>query len=448
MVLALVFMSASCAPKASQGPVRDLLDLPQNLAAYLDSTTANQPIFSPQVRQQQAAAYLKNHFAPWERSKPLHSKKGLFWGFAKYQARLTYGENYRPHPSWWVYKLAQLADPGDYPNRLVPAITTQHTSMRVLPTIEPIFSDPTKPGEGFPFDYNQNSLVWAGTPLFVVQASANGAWLLCESRFAGGWIPSRDVAMVDQAFMDQYKSGSLLAITVENVPLQEKSGQFLVQARLGMILPLLKSGNEHTVLMPVRDLDGRALLVRSQLPARAGAPFPLIATQGNIAALGNRMLGQPYGWGGLLERRDCSSTLMDLFTPFGIYLPRNSRSQAQVGEVVDVSGSSSAKKKALLLSMEPLTTLVGKRGHIMLYVGSRNNEPLIYHTIWGIRTTSNEPLPGRRIIGLTAITTLEPGRELPDLAPGSLLLESISSFSRLAPLSPARETTGKLETSP
>ncbi len=436
MVLALALLSISCAPRTSQGPVRDLLDLPQNLAAYLDQKTAHQPIFSPLVRQQQANVYLKNYFAPWDQTKPSHSKEDLFWGFAKYQTRLTYGENYRPRGPWWVNKLALLADPGDYPNRLVPAIATQHSSMRVLPTIEPIFSDPTKPGEGFPFDYNQNTLVWAGTPLFVVQASASGAWLLCESSFAGGWIPSRDVALVDRAFMDQYRSGSFLAITVDDTPLLDGSGQFLAQARLGMILPLQPSKREHNVLLPVRDMHGHAHLARSQLPPRAGTLFPLVATPNNIATLGNQMLGQPYGWGGLFEHRDCSSTLMDLFAPFGIALPRNSRGQAQVGEVVDVSGLDSTEKKALLLSLEPLTTLVGKRGHIMLYAGNHNGEPLIYHTIWGIRTTNKTPLPGRRIIGLTAITTLEPGRELPDLAPGSLLLKSISSFSRLARPSP------------
>ncbi|MBU1612056.1 MAG: SH3 domain-containing protein [Proteobacteria bacterium] len=433
-VVATLLLSA-CATR-SQGPLRDLSELPQDLSVYLDPASSRAPIFTADQRQELAVGFLASHFSPWHRSAPSNSRDDLFWGFTKYQNRSPYGENYLPRDPRWINSLALNADPGDYPNQLAPAIATAHTSMRVLPSAEPLFDDPTQPGEGFPFDYNQNSLVWAGTPLFVVQTSADGAWLLCESRFAGGWIPSRDVGLVDDAFMTEFSTGPFLALTHEDIPIKDQTGLFLFQGRIGMLLPLRTTpdnGENRTVLVPVRNLDGHAQLLTAELPETAGAHFPLVPSPYNIAALGNRMMGQPYGWGGLYEHRDCSSTLMDLFAPFGIKLPRNSRSQAQAGQVMDVSKLSPEEKKTRLLTLPPLTTLVGKRGHIMLYAGQSNGEPLIYHTVWGVRTTDTGPLPGRKIIGATVITTLEPGKELRNLAPGALLVNTISTFTTLVP---------------
>lgn len=427
-LLILALALTACAPKTQPGPVLDLLTLPQDLGAYLDPDTAHEPLFDNAQRRAMAERYLAKHFSPWDNAVPSYAKKDLFWGFARYESSTTWGENLQPRGPWWVHGLASLADPGDYPNRLRPAIATTHTDMRVLPTDEPIFADPTQPGEGFPFDYNQNSLVWAGTPLFVVQASADGAWLLCETRFAGGWIRAEDVAYVDDAFMREYRTGPHAAIIGERRPVIDQGGVFRFQARLGMLLPLRGEGE---VLVPVRGLSGEARLVRAALEDGTGVLFPLVVTRANIAALGNRMMGRPYGWGGLYRQRDCSATLMDLFAPFGMALPRNSKAQARAGEVVEVSALSPQEKKAKLLTMAPLTTLVGKRGHIMLYAGSFRGQPLIYHTMWGIRTTAKGPLPGRKIVGATVVTTLEPGRELRTLAPGSLLVNTISTFTSL-----------------
>lgn len=48
-------------------------------------------------------------------------------------------------------------------------------------------------------------------------------------------------------------------------------------------------------------------------------PIPLTARA--AAEIGNRMMGQPYGWGGYLFNRDCSLAMRDLFVPFGVWLP-------------------------------------------------------------------------------------------------------------------------------
>ena len=50
--------------------------------------------------------------------------------------------------------------------------------------------------------------------------------------------------------------------------------------------------------------------------------MPIAMTPANFARLGNQILGQHYGWGGMLGLRDCSAMTRDLMTPFGIWLPR------------------------------------------------------------------------------------------------------------------------------
>ena len=77
-------------------------------------------------------------------------------------------------------------------------ITVRNTSMRALPSADPFFYDFRKAGEGYPFDYNQSSAVWAGTPLFLSHISQDGQFLAAESPYACGWIDSRDIAYVDE----------------------------------------------------------------------------------------------------------------------------------------------------------------------------------------------------------------------------------------------------------
>jgi hypothetical protein len=79
----------------------------------------------------------------------------------------------------------------------------------------------------------------------------------------------------------------------------------------------------------------------------------------------------------------------------------------------------------------PFLTLVRKPGHIMLYIGSKDGEPVVLQTIWGLKTR-HRGIEGRRIIGRTVISTLEPGADLPNLArPDGVLLHTVRSINTL-----------------
>jgi len=322
----------------------------------------------------------------------------------------------------------------------------------VLPTNRPGFLKPGLPGEGYPFDYWQNSGLLAGMPVLATHLSADGAWVLVEGRVAAGWVPTRDIAFVDEAFRAQWEGLPLAAVTREGAGVsasfadEAAPAAFLFSGRIGTLLPLLDYGLNSgapgspegeaglTLLAPAREASGRAASLAVRMRPGEAAALPLPLTPRNYARLANQLMGQPYGWGGYLENRDCSALLLDLYAPFGIFLPRNSRQQSRQGEWLPFNGLSPEAKEALLLEKgAPLLTLIHKPGHIMLYLGQKDGRAVILHDIWGLRTKSEQGTEGRFVVGRVAITTLTPGAELPDVQRAGLLLPTFDGMTLVAP---------------
>jgi hypothetical protein len=116
--------------------------------------------------------------------------------------------------------------------------------------------------------------------------------------------------------------------------------------------------------------------------------------------------------------------LRDFFLPFGIWLPRTSGEQiASLPRRLELAQLAPHSKEELIRRTGlPFLTLLYKPGHIMLYVGvDREGRPLVFHNAWSIRVKEGSG-ERKQIIGASAITTLEPGKEL-GLVPGGSLLE-------------------------
>jgi len=313
----------------------------------------------------------------------------------------------------------------------------------------------------------------------VTHLSADGAWALVEARNAGGWVRVADIAYVDDVFMFRWASLPLLAVTREHTPVSTQvmgqtakqivgqttqqnngqsigqnndqnngqnnglnvgqnsggSGTFLFHGRIGTVLPLVSEDESgYTALAPARGAGGLAETVTVRISKGAAAAMPLAPTPRNLGRLADQTLGQPYGWGGYFDNRDCSALMLDLLAPLGIFLPRNSSQQAKSGEYVSFEGLTGPQKEALVLARGvPLLTLLYKRGHIMLYLGQHQGRAVMLHAIWGLKTLDESKVEGRVVIGRTVVTTLEPGRELPDVARAGTLLELMSGMTLLAP---------------
>ncbi|MBG0776912.1 MAG: SH3 domain-containing protein [Desulfovibrionaceae bacterium] len=456
----------AAAPAAPAWPwdpdVRDVRELPQDLAAYLvapadpagpagpadEAAPANPTVrdtsedwvFTPEEHAALAVDFEARHFAPWTWTATSYANATeALWGVEKYVGKPGWGENLRVLPSDHAEELARYAHPEAFPSMNRRAVVLAPAALRVLPTARPFFGDPARAGEGFPFDYFQNSGLWPGTPVLVTHATEDGAWLFAEAGHVSGWLRPGEVAWVDDDFVRAFRTGRYAVVLEDGTPLTDFSGTFRTRAHLGTLLPLDGAPDAYgmTVLVPAADADRRAVLRRASLARGAGAPWPLPPMRRVLAVVGDRMMGQPYGWGGLYENRDCSALLRDLFACVGVWLPRNSAQQAQkAGVLVDVAALAPADKERELLERGvPWRTLVWLRGHIMLYVGARNGRPVVFHDAWGVRVTDAGGREGRRIIGKAVVTTLTPGAEVPG---ASDLRERILGLTFLAapPITP------------
>jgi hypothetical protein len=95
------------------------------------------------------------------------------------------------------------------------------------------------------------------------------------------------------------------------------------------------------------------------------------------------MLGHAYGWGGENGGYDCSRYLLELFSRFGLDLPRHSARQAMAGTfAVDVSTVEDLGEKRLLFEAAARRGIVLLQfpGHIMLYLGTtEQGVPMAIH---------------------------------------------------------------------
>lgn len=402
---------------AAAAPIRDLEELSQDLLAYVERGSENQPLLpsTEQARLNAEADLL--YFAPWHRTSPHHSAEQAAWGFREFAGNPGYGKGGKPHPRDWIGKMALNARLKNYPQGIFPAVTVNRTDFRLLPTSEPHTGTPQNPEKGYPFDNLQQSSVPLGLPVLVTLTSRDGRWALVETSHLLGWVPVSDIAAVDPEFMKSWESGRLVAVIRDKAPLRD--GKALIgRVSLGSLFSKAgEDGEGVRIWIPSRDARGKAVLRMASVAKEAVADKPLPLTAGNVARLAREMAGEPYGWGGLGGRRDCSSLIRDLFSPFGLTMPRNSGEQAGAGKFISLRNLPPREKEALIVGQGvPFRTLLWTPGHIMLYIGLHRGKPLIFHNFWSVKTRDSGGKRGRIIVGRASVTTLHPGYELPNLA--------------------------------
>lgn len=415
LVIAALFLCGCTFPHDYRP--EDLREMPQQPAAYLDSITANIPLMDKDEQRRVAHNFLVRHFSPWSADAPLEETTHPFWALEWLESKHIFGHNLLPLEHKAAAALQQRCDAASYPSILRYAISVVHTDVRALPTAAPIFRNPHRAGEGFPFDYMQHGVLPAGTPILATHTSRDGTWFFIETPLLSGWVPATAVAWVDDDFKDAYTSAEYITILEDGHMLRGAEKGALPSTRAGTILPVLEhTDTGYMVAIPHVNMQGYAMLERAIVPGTIAEPFPLPLTPARIAKVSSHFMHQPYSWGDRFNGRDCSGTMRDIFTPFGLWLPRNSGDQARVGRVIDLEAIPAARRRSFIANQAvPFATLLHVPGHIMLYLGTYAGKSAVLHTAWGIRTRSLTGAEGRIRIGETAITSLEPGKEMDGL---------------------------------
>jgi len=423
----------------AQDEIRDISRLKQDHFVYLSGKSDDSAIVDREIQQTLNESFSRRYFSVWQQEKPRCTRDDILWDFNKYGANPGYGENHRRHEPAWVEALRHSAGLDQYPNRGIRGITVANTDLRALPTSGPLF-DGLDNDSGYPFDRLQISTITVNSPVYISHVGEDKDWVHVETGTYFGWVSARDVVPVDDDLANFWQSGRYAVVIRDRIPIYDEKGRFCFKAPLGAQFPLIREGVDFwEIRIVVPDQNGQAVSKVARLGREHAALRPLKMTRANLARVANELINQPYGWGGLYGNRDCSSMLMDFFAPFGIWLPRNSKQQAhETGRFIDLGNLSPEEKEAAILSSGiPYATLIWRKGHIMLYMGSFEGKVLIFHNMWGVTTQDIRGRRGRRIVGRSVITTLRPGIECcSGLAPGCDPLQSILGMTLLLPDAP------------
>jgi hypothetical protein len=304
-----------------------------------------------------------------------------------------------------------------------PGICLSEADVRVLPTSTPLFSSAESAlgARGLlKADMIQNSTFKPGEPIAICGASKDGKWILAASGSVAGWIRSERAALVGDELMERFMYASYSVFVRDNVVIKDKGGAVLATAKMGTLLP----SEGQSLLVPIRGKDGLAAVMPYRPRDGDAEPFPVAFTPRNAARAMDQLLGEPYGWGGERGLRDCSSTTRDYFALFGVWLPRNSGDQANAGPGIDLKGAEAGSKTEMIVrDGTPFATLIHMPGHIMLYLGVYDGEPVVMHNVWGVRVNAPGGKTGREVIGKAVVTSLLAGQEIKDRPKSSLYID-------------------------
>jgi hypothetical protein len=322
--------------------------------------------------------------------------------------------------------MAQIAanGPGSIDaNEPRPGVCLSEADVRVLPTSTPLFSSAESAvgARGLlKTDWIQNSTLKPGEPIAVYGASKDGKWLFVASGTVAGWIKSDKAALAGDEFMERFMYASYSVFVKDNVAIRDKGGNVIATAKMGTILP----SEGQSLLVPVKGKDGYAGVMLYKPEAGDTEPFPVAFTPRNAARAMDQLLGEPYGWGGERGLRDCSSMTRDYFAIFGVWLPRNSGDQANAGPGIDIKGAEPGSKlETIVRDGTPFATLIHMPGHIMLYLGVYDGEPVVLHNVWGVRINAPGGKAAREVIGKAVVSSLRAGMEIKDRPKSSLYID-------------------------
>lgn len=387
-------------------------------------------------------AFIKNFFFPWtSEPKELLSSLDAFPG--KELSYLDnylnddewYGENKKPHKKAQREEVVNNVATEGFPNFLHKGIVIAHTNLRRIPSYRPGFDTYSKAGEGYPFDYFQETNLWANTPLQLLHITNDKQWCYVISPYYKGWVAMHDLAVVSKDFMEEWKTGNYAMPLSDKILLANLESNYALNAKMGMVLPFEEATNSEIILAfyANADEDQNAKILKAEVPKNSVALNDFEFEPTNLKHLVSNLIGRPYGWGGNLENRDCSSLIRDMMSTYKIWLPRDSKDQIEIGRRYELTGNEEEKMKMIKDKGIPFRTILRKKGHNMLYVGNApNGDPLIFHAIWGLKTTysnreltefltdypiegihaeENGNLRGRHIIGEAVITSVNAGSE-------------------------------------
>ncbi|MGN6112721.1 MAG: SH3 domain-containing protein [Luteimonas sp.] len=320
---------------------------------------------------------------------------GWIEGLASPPSRPLWDENGQPVPKATldaiVANRAMDAIPATQATRFGMAV--HRAMLRTFPTALRVFSS----DDDADIDRFQESGLFPGAPVAIVQASADGKWLFVVSERYAAWVEADAIAEgARDAVLGYGAQGPWRVVTgakPRTVFTREEPRVSELQLDMGVRIPLAPPPYDAAIngqfpyeswvlRLPVRNADGSlafapALLQRNQ--DSAGDYLPL--TRANILRQAFKFLGERYGWGHSYNGRDCSGFVSDVYHSMGVQMPRNTSDQS-VSPVFARThfepGDARAKRMAAVEALD-VGDLIYIPGHVMMFAGRIDGQPYVIH---------------------------------------------------------------------
>lgn len=252
------------------------------------------------------------------------------------------------------------------------AVTSERVNVRILPI------DLT----GDPYDIFQGTALDPAEAVAVLWESTDGQFVFVQSRNYFGWVEKNKLGFTTREIWRTYvKPDNFIVVTANKKYVNVGNRKILFQ--MGAIIPLSKKiedGNFWTARIPVNEgSELKQTIVKIAKDETVHRNF-LPCTTNNFIRQSFKFLGDVYGWGGLDNSVDCSAFTGDIYRSMGIEIPRDAdRQQYAMPSIGDIAAQYHNGRLELLRT-SPTGTLLLKKGHVMMLLGSDDNgTPIIIH---------------------------------------------------------------------
>ena len=297
------------------------------------------------------------------------------------------GEAEIAEESWDDYRESCDLESLDNLNPVEYGIVCSRADVRVLPTTDNITNDRGDTGH----DVMQSTALAVNEPVLVLHRSLDEKWLFVIANEHAGWVLQDKVGLCPdkERWLDAQKIKDFIVVTGDEVtvrtistdtpsePLLFTMGTKLALAEKSEYSAAIGNRNildNYIVKVPVREQNGQLGHQYAVVPLGKDVSHGFLDyTRGNVIRQAFKLLGNPYGWGGMNGGRDCSSMTRDIYLCFGFRLPRDASVQAKIpgrGRI-SLKDLSERERTAKFRSMQP-GTILQMPGHVMIYLGCQD----------------------------------------------------------------------------
>ena len=259
-------------------------------------------------------------------------------------------------------------------------IIVKRADVRLYPTSAAGFSEIQ-----WEMDYFQTTSVYIINPVAILYESVNGDFFYVQTPIARGWIAAENIAFAEkEEIRTLIEDKNFLMATGDKIPIYGNPSfkDFHQYFYFSATLPLTShDSNRYVVKLPYRRINGTLAVTEGYIKPDADVHIGYLPfTKRNVLIQIFKLLDTPYGWADEFNKRDCSGTQRVLLRCFGITTGRwpNFILLASDHRTYIDPGLSTEEKIAEVSKIEPVITLCGNGGHIVLYLGKGRNGKLYF----------------------------------------------------------------------